>query len=139
MAESEEPETGLPALVSRLGEDVVSLLDSKLGLLKIEIKEDLSAYGRGLVTMSLGGVVAAVGFALLNVALAFCVAALFSETHLTQPMQHALGFALTGALYLVLGAVIALRTRERLLRHGPTPEKTVQELEKDKAWLRGER
>ena len=53
-----------PVLVGRLGDDVMQLFDTKLSLLKVEIKEEANAYARGGIAISLGGIVAAVGFAL---------------------------------------------------------------------------
>src|SRR5919202_5594188 len=77
----------LPALFGRLGDDVVKLLDTKLSLLKVEIKEDADAYVRGGVTIGIGGLIAAVGFALLNVAVAFGVSLLLPDTW-SQPARY---------------------------------------------------
>ncbi|MCA1606552.1 MAG: hypothetical protein LC775_14040, partial [Acidobacteria bacterium] len=46
----------LASLIGRLGEDIVTLLETKLGLLQLEIKEDVNAYLRGLVSISVGGI-----------------------------------------------------------------------------------
>jgi hypothetical protein len=85
-----------------------------------------------------GGIVAAVGFALLNVAIAFGVSTLFSETTLSQPARYALGFVLTGLFYLVIGAIVVLATKSRLAKTGIVPNRTVEELRKDKQWLKNE-
>ncbi len=74
----------LPSLVTRLGEDVMQLLDAKLNLLKVEIKEDVNTCTRGAVTMAIAGVIAAVGFALLNVAVGFAVSTLFDQLVLVR-------------------------------------------------------
>ena len=128
----------LPSLVGRLGEDVMQLFDTKLSLLKVEIKEEANAYARGAVALALGGIVAAVGFALLNVAIAFGVSTLFSETTLSQPARYALGFVLTGLFYLVIGAIVVLATKSSLAKQGIVPNRTVEELRKDKQWLKNE-
>ena len=128
----------LPSLVGRLGEDVMQLFDTKLSLLKVEIKEEANAYARGAVALALGGIVAAVGFALLNVAIAFGVSTLFAETTLSQPARYALGFVLTGLFYLVIGGIVVLATKSRLSKQGIVPNRTVEELRKDKQWLKNE-
>lgn len=128
----------LPSLVGRLGEDVVQLFDTKISLLKVEIKEEANAYARGAVALALGGIVAAVGFALLNVAIAFGVSTLFSGTTLSQPARYALGFVLTGLFYLVIGGIVVLVTKSRLSKQGIVPNRTVEELRKDKQWLKNE-
>src|SRR5688500_13727486 len=61
---------GLPTLLSRLGDDVMQLINSQLALFKVEIKEEASAYARSAAMIAIGGVVATIGFALLNVAVA---------------------------------------------------------------------
>lgn len=128
----------LPALVGRLGEDIVNLLDSKLTLLKIEIREDVNAYGRGMIAVGVGAMVVAVGFALVNTALAFVIAAVLAAAVRSQPLQYALGFTATGSLYLLVGAIIILKTKDRLGRYDLKVEASVEELEKDKQWLRRE-
>ncbi|HKR60642.1 MAG TPA: phage holin family protein [Pyrinomonadaceae bacterium] len=133
------PETeSLPSLVGRLGEDVMQLFDTKLSLLKVELKEEANTYARGAVTMAIGGIVAAVGFALLNVAIAFGVSTLFAQTSLSQPAKYALGFVLTGVFYLVIGGIVVLATKSRLAKQGLVPNRTVEELRKDKQWLKNE-
>ncbi len=132
-----ETET-LPALVGRLGDDVMQLFDTKLTLLKVEIKEEASAYVRGGIAIALGGIVSAVGFALLNVAIAFAVSTFFADANLSQAAKYALGFVLTGAFFLVIGGIVILTVKSRLARQDLVPNKTVEELRKDKQWLKNE-
>jgi uncharacterized membrane protein YqjE len=134
-----KPETeSLPALVGRLGDDVMQLFDTKLSLLKVELKEEASVYATGAIAIGLGGVVASVGFALINVALAFGVSTLFATTNLSQAAKYALGFVSTGLLYLVVGAIVIITVKNRLARQDLVPNKTVEELRKDKQWLKNE-
>ena len=128
----------LPSLVGRLGEDVMQLFDTKVSLLKVELREEANAYARGAVAIAMGGIVAAVGFALLNVAIAFGVSTLFATTSLSQPARYALGFVLTGLFYLVIGGIVVLATKSRLAKQGLVPNRTVEELRKDKQWLKNE-
>jgi uncharacterized membrane protein YqjE len=83
-------------------------------------------------------VVATVGFALANIALAFAVSTLFAEMDVTQPARYALGFLVTGVGYLVIGSIVVLLTKNRLARQGIIPRRTVKELERDKEWLKKE-
>ena len=147
MSETEKSATGanpdaggesLPSLIGRLGQDIVTLLDTKLALLKLEIKEDVNAYVRGRVSIGVGGIIAAVGFSLLNVAIAFLVSALFEKTLLSQPVKYALGFLITGMISLIIGAAVIIRARDRLAKRSLVPERSIEELEKDKRWLKRE-
>jgi uncharacterized membrane protein YqjE len=116
----------------------MQLFDTKLSLLKVELKEEASAYARGGIAIALGGIVAGVGFALLNVAVAFTVSTLFANANLSQSAKYALGFVLTGLVYLVIGGIIILTVKNRLARQSLVPDKTVEELRKDKQWLKNE-
>ncbi|MFN2454124.1 MAG: phage holin family protein [Pyrinomonadaceae bacterium] len=126
----------LPALFGRLGDDVVKLLDAKFSLLKEEVKDDANVYVRGAVMIGIGGVVAAVGFALVNVAIAFFVSKLFTSDD--PRINYALGFLVTGALYLVIGGILIVVMKNRLAARNPVPERTIDELGKDKQWLKKE-
>jgi uncharacterized membrane protein YqjE len=143
-APAKSPETrptdieSLPALFGRLGEDVMELLDTKLSLLKVEIKEDANAYIRGGTWIGVGAVIAAIGFALLTVAIGFGVSTLFADTNLSQPAKYALGFIITSVVYLVIGGIIILMMKSRLAKRDLVPNRTVEELRKDKQWLKKE-
>ena len=128
----------LPSLLERLATDITTLFDQKLTLLKIEVKEDVNAYLRGSIAIIAGGIVAAVGFALVNVALAFAISTLFADFDLTQPAKYALGFVIAGALYLAIGSIVIVITKNRLARVGIVPQRTVNELERDKEWIQKE-
>jgi len=136
---AERPDTeGLPTLVSRLGDDVMELFKSQLELFKVEIKEEANAYARGITMIAIGAVIATVGFALLNVAIAFAVSTLFAQANFSQPASYALGFVVTGAFYVLIGGIIVLLMKNRLAKQDLVPQRTVAELRKDKQWLKNE-
>jgi len=128
----------LPNLFSRLGDDVMQLFNSQLALFKVEIKEEANAYARGVTMIAIGAVIATIGFALLNVAIAFAVSTLFAQANFSQPASYALGFVVTGGFYLLVGAIVVMLMKSRLARQDLVPQRTVQELRKDKQWLKNE-
>ena len=128
----------LPTLFSRLGDDVMELFNSQLALFKVEIKEEAGAYARGVTMIAVGAVIAVIGFALLNVAIAFAVSTLFAQANFSQPASFALGFVVTGAFYLLVGAIVVMLMKSRLAKQELVPQRTVQELRKDKQWLKNE-
>jgi uncharacterized membrane protein YqjE len=132
-----EPES-LPALFAKMADEITQLFDTKLALLRVEIKEEVSTYTHGAITILIGGVVVAVGFALLNVAIAFLVSTIFESSNLSQPVRYALGFIITSLIYLIGGGVVIVISRNRLARVGIVPKRTVAELERDKEWLQNE-
>ncbi len=129
---------GLPTLFSRLGDDVMQLFNSQIALFKVEIKEEASAYARGVTMIAIGAVIATVGFALLNVAIAFAVSTLFAQANFSQPASYALGFVVTGGFYVLVGAIVVMLMKNRLAKQDLVPERTVAELRKDKQWLKNE-
>jgi len=135
---TEKNDESLPTLFSRLGDDVLQLFDTKMSLLKVELKEEANAYARSGVMMGVGGIIAAIGFALLNVALAFGISTLFADTSLSQPAKYAIGFVTSGVLYLIVGAIIISAMKNRLAKQNLVPDRTVEELRKDKQWLKNE-
>ena len=136
-AEAQADIESLPALFGRLSDGVMTLMDTKLSLLKVEIKEDVSAYIRGTVMILAGGIVAAVGFAIVNVAVALLIRWLLPDT-LDPTLRIALGFVITGALYLIIGAIVIMTAKNRMAKQGLTPERSLRELRKDKEWLKKE-
>jgi uncharacterized membrane protein YqjE len=128
----------LPNLFGRLGDDVMQLFNSQLALFKVEIKEEANAYARGITMIAIGAVIATIGFALLNVAIAFGVSTLFAQANFSQPASYALGFVVTGGFYLLVGAIVVMLMKSRLSKQELVPQRTVQELRKDKQWLKNE-
>jgi uncharacterized membrane protein YqjE len=128
----------LPRLFSRLGDDVMQLFDTKMSLLKVEIREEANVYARSGAMIAVGGIIAAIGFALLNVALAFGISMLFADTAWSQPAKYAIGFVSAGILYLIVGTIIVSAMKNRLAKQNLIPDRTVEELRKDKQWLKNE-
>jgi uncharacterized membrane protein YqjE len=136
--ETNTSDESLPSLFSRLGDDVMQLFDTKMSLLKVEIKEEATEYARDGVMIGAGGIIAAIGFALLNVALAFGISTLFANTELSQAAKYAIGFLSAGVLYLIIGSIIMMTMKNRLAKQSLVPGRTVAELRKDKQWLKNE-
>lgn len=127
-----EDERSLPSLFSRLGEDFSTLLDLRLNLLKVEIREDVDAYVRRGITIGIGGVVVFIGFVLANLALSFFISTLFASLQMSQPAKYGLGFLTTGVIYLLLGGAIIVVTKARLAKHDLLPRRSLNEFEHDK-------
>jgi uncharacterized membrane protein YqjE len=128
----------LPNLLSRLGDDVMQLVNSQFALFKVEIKEEATTYARNVAMIGMGAVIATIGFALLNVAIALGVSTLFAKANFSQPASYALGFIVTGLFYLLVGGIVMLAMKNRLAKQELVPPMTVQELRKDKQWLKSE-
>ena len=128
----------LPTLFSKLGDDVMQLFNSQLALFKVEVKEEANAVVRHAVVIAVGAIIGAIGFALLNVAAAFAVSTLFAQANLSQAASYALGFVVTGVFYLIVGGIILAVIKSRMAKQQLVPQRTVDELRKDKEWLKNE-
>jgi uncharacterized membrane protein YqjE len=143
-AEPQADLENLPALFGRLGDDVMRLVDTKLSLVKVELKEDASFYARNGAYTAVGAMVALIGFALVNVAVAFFIANLFGSdaagtvVQKFGPTSYGLGFLITGVVYIVVGGVVVLVMKKRLADYNPVPTTTLDEIRKDKQWLKNE-
>ena len=130
----------LPTLFGRLGDDVMRLVDTKLSLIKVELKEDASFYARNGEPNSLccdQGLWE-------RLAVAFFIANFFgndSAGAVAQkfgPNSYGLGFLITGVLYIVVGLVIVFVMKSKLANHNPAPTTSIEEIRKDKQWLKNE-
>jgi uncharacterized membrane protein YqjE len=135
LATAERAVETLPSLFSRLSDQITELFDAKLTLLRVELKEEINTYLREVMLIVAGAVVAVIGFALLNVAIAFLISMVFESTHMSQPARYALGFIITAALYLVAGTVVMMKAKNKIAKQGIVPPRTAKELERDKEWL----
>jgi Putative Actinobacterial Holin-X, holin superfamily III len=131
----ERQSESLPSLFGRLTDELTQLFDAKLDLLKAELKQEAGAYAVGAGLILIGVVIATVGFALLNVAIAFFVSMLFEATQWTPAARYGVGFVITALLYLIVGAVIAVIAKNRLAKERVAP-KSAAELKRDKEFLK---
>jgi uncharacterized membrane protein YqjE len=135
IAPAERAAETLPSLFTRLSDQITQLFDAKLALLRAELKEELNTYLRGVIMIVAGAVVAVIGFAFLNVAIAFLISMVFESVNMSQPARYALGFIITAALYLVAGAIVIVKAKNRIAKQGIVPPRTAKELKRDKEWL----
>jgi len=128
----------LPILLTRLGDEVMQLVDTKMSLLKVEVQEDVASFLRAGITIAIGAIVALIGFALASVALALGISTQLAGTTLTTPGRYGLSFVIVGVVYLIVGTIIALVMKGRLAKQSLVPNRTVDEFRKDKEWLTNE-
>jgi uncharacterized membrane protein len=127
----------LTTLFGHLTDDLTELFDAKLQLLKTELKEEMTSYAGGISLIVGGAVIGLIGFAVLNVGIAFFVSMLFDSADLSPAVRYGLGFVVTALLYLVLGTIIILVAKRRLAKQRIIPERSALEFKRDKQWLQG--
>jgi len=127
----ERPDTGrsIFALVEELLRNTAKLLDQKLMLLRLEVEDSLGTLMRHLAVLLIGGALAGLGLVLSSIALALWIGSQVGST--------IAGYALTGAGFLLAGAVlVAVRLSRGVGPQRPLAGRTMKELEKDTRWLK---
>lgn len=118
----------LGELLRRLISEIGILIDQRLTLLRIELKEQLAAVARDVVLIAVGAGLLAIASLLLITALALWVGRTIGST--------AGGFGLLGAVALVVGGILmGIAIRE--LRRRRLAPKTREELRRDVEWMTG--
>jgi len=117
------------ALVEELLGKTTKLLDQKLMLLRLEVEDSLGLLMRHVAILLVSGAFAGLGLVLSSIALA-----LWIGNHLGSTLG---GFAITGASFLIVGAVlVAMRLQRGVGPKRLLPARTVKELEKDTRWIK---
>jgi len=127
----ERPDTGrsIFALVEELLRNTAKLLDQKLMLLRLEVEDSLGTLMHHLAVLLIGGALAGLGLVLSSIALALWIGSQVGST--------IAGYALTGAGFLLAGAVlVAVRVSRGVGPQRPLAGRTMKELEKDTRWLK---
>ena len=94
----------LTALLARLGDDVVNLVDGKLGLIKLDVEEQVRAYARTLYARAAAAVVIAVGVTLVAAGIAFGVTSLVPPS-IDPLVARALAFGAVGVVGVAAGVM----------------------------------
>ena len=116
-------------LVEELLRNTAKLLDQKLMLLRLEVEDSLGTLMRHLAVLLIGGALAGLGLVLSSIALALWIGSQVGST--------IAGYALTGAGFLLAGAVlVAVRVSRGVGPQRPLAGRTLKELEKDTQWLK---
>jgi hypothetical protein len=127
----DRPDTGrsIFGLIEELLGKTAKLLDQKLLLLRLEVEDSLGQLIRHVAVLLIGGALAGLGLVLSSIALA-----LWIGNHLGSALG---GFAITGAGFLIVGAVlVAIRLQRRVGPKRLLPERTMKDLEKDSRWIK---
>jgi uncharacterized membrane protein YqjE len=123
-------EPGLGDLLKQLAQDSATLVRQEMALARAEMKENLRATARQAAMVAVGGLVALVGVLVL---IAFLVTAISDA--LDEPWA---GPLIVGGIFLLVGALLAMRAMKALKRESLAPDRTIETLKEDKQWLQSE-
>ncbi|MCU0770524.1 MAG: phage holin family protein [Verrucomicrobia bacterium] len=127
MASPEPKSGGLVDSVKRVGEGILALLHNRLQLLSVELQEEKHRVLQA-------GLWLCIGVMLIFLGLAMGVGAVALVVHCWWGLAGLFGLAL---LLLLVGAVVLAVMWNRLKSSGAPFSGTLEELKKDREWLRG--
>jgi len=135
-AEAEyEAQSGFGALsdlVRRLTADLGTMIGLKIDLLKAELKESISGYLKDSVWLAAAAVMGLFAFVFLNLTLMFGIAALLP---FSTPVNLLLGALAITLLYAIGAGVILMMVKKHFANRTIVPERSVEEMKRDKQWL----
>jgi cytochrome c biogenesis factor len=124
----------LAGIVAELKQELKDFLQTRIQILRSEVRDKLRAWKLALPLAALGVVLLATCWLVLTAALVAVLAAAF------YPSRFAYFFALAivGAAYFLGGALcVAFAVRE-MREQGILPQRTLKVLKEDAVWLRSE-
>jgi hypothetical protein len=115
------------ALLADLAGETSTLVRQEIALFKAELSEKLTRTGVGAGALAAGGVIAFSGW------LALLAAAILGLSNVLSPWLSAL---IIGVIVIALGAGLALFGKSRLKADALVPQRTLNSLREDQAWIR---
>ena len=125
-----QPEPPLGDLFRQLAQDSAALVRQEMALARAELKANVKSVARDAAMVAVGGVLALVGVMVL---IAFLVVALGDALD-----NYWLGALIVGALFLLVGGVLAMTSLKKLKAEEVAPTRTLETLKEDKQWLQSE-
>jgi uncharacterized membrane protein YqjE len=117
-------------LFRQLAQDSATLVRQEMALAKAELKSNVKSVARDAVMVGVGGVLALLGALVL---IAFLVVALGDALD-----NYWLGALIVGALFLIVGGLLAMSNLKKLKQEEVAPTRTLETLKEDKQWLQSE-
>jgi len=125
----------LPDMFRRLAADVSSMVGLQVALLKAELTAGIKAYAWGAGFLMAAIVPAVLAFLFLEIALGFFLAALFP---FSSPINYGLGFGIVMLLDAIGAGILAWLGVKEINKHSLVPDRSIQEMEREKQWLTNE-
>lgn len=123
----DEPDTSLGELTGRLTGEVGALVSDHIQLARAEIVADAKQAGRGVALLGAGAASGLIAALILSMALAWGLA---------EAVDPWLAFLIVGVAWTIAAGGMAMVGKRELVSVDPVPTETMDELERDKQWVR---
>lgn len=122
---------GFGDLVRQLAQDTAALIRQEASLAKLEMKETATALGKDAVRISIAIGLAVAGGLALTACLVLVIGNLLGDAYWA-------GALIVGALFLLIGALMARSAIANARRQHLVPDETLESLGEDRRWLQRE-
>lgn len=122
-----EPDQSLGDLVGRLTSDLGALINDHMQLARTEIMREVKQAGKGAGLLGGAGIAGWMAAILLSFALAWGLAEL---------METWIAFLIVGVVWGIVAAVLGMTGKKEIDQTDLTPDQTMDEIEKDKQWIK---
>ncbi len=119
----------LAGVLNQVKEELKEFLDTRLQMLKGEMKQKLAMLRMVVPMLLLAVVLGATGFLLLTIALVAAIATLIG---------WGWSFLAVGVIYLLVAGATAMLALREMKAEGVTPSRTLKVLKQDQIWLQNE-
>jgi hypothetical protein len=123
----------LSDLIKTLSQDLGNLVTLQIELLKAETKDSAKTLARDSALLIAGAVLAYIAFCVITLAIIGFIAAALPMDLL---MAVAVSSVIVGVAYALLAGGLAWAGINHLKKRGVAPERTIEEIRRDKEWVK---
>ena len=123
-ADQSKPD-GLGSIVSGIVEDLQGIVRGEVLLAKTEIREDVSAMGKGATSIAIGAMVVLVGFIFLMLGVTYLI---------NKSLEMWISAGIVGVVLLTIGGILAMTGKKTLSATSLKPTETMESLKEDQQW-----
>jgi ABC-type polysaccharide/polyol phosphate export permease len=124
-----EPDTGIPDLIRRLGDDSKRLMTNEVQLAKLELKDNFKRGGKGVMWLGIAFGIGVVAMVFLTLTLATLIGRI-ANGHMW------VGAIVTGIIEVVLAVVLIKRGIAAFAAPSYTLQQTRESLKDTQAWVK---
>jgi hypothetical protein len=121
--------TSMLGLFRLLTADTRTFIRQEIQLVKTELSEKASHFGRNGAILAAGGAIAYAGLIVFLIGLSWLLAWLFEIAGLQPVLSGFLGLVIIGGLVIATGCMLLLKGLKTLKKEGLAPERTIRTLQ----------
>lgn len=127
-------ERSVAGVLSEIKDEVKDFIQTRIDMLKSEMKDKVSAWKTALPMIAAGLVFGVTAWFILTAALI----AIIAEAFYPSRFAYFFSFIIVGIIYLLVGVISASFALRELKQRGMIPQRTIQVLKQDQLWIQTE-